>query len=200
MSQDVSITNWLERLRNGDIAAAGPLFRAYFERLACLARVHLTRSVRRVADEEDVALAALHSFFRGVKAGRFPDLQDRHDLWRLLLTITLFKARDLANRESRQRRGGGATVVATDLLDLFGNLDHLTGSEPPPDLVVSFADEVRHRLQQLPGDDLRQVTLARLEGDTVSEVATRLGMSQRAVERKLRLIRQFWQEALDIDG
>ena len=50
---------------------------------------------------------------------------------------------------------------------------------------------------QLPGDDLRRVALARLEGDTVAEAASRLGISRRAVERKLRLIRQIWQEPLD---
>ena len=201
MSQGVSITRWLERLRQGDAAAAAVLFRAYFERLAHLARAHLSQSVRRAADEEDVALAALHSFFRGVKAGRFVDLHNRDDLWRLLLTMTLFKARDLADRETRQRRGGGLTVPACDLLELLGapdaDLDRLAGPEPPPDLVVAFADEVRHRLAQLPGDDLRRVALARLEGDTVAEAASRLGISRRAVERKLRLIRQIWQEPLD---
>jgi DNA-directed RNA polymerase specialized sigma24 family protein len=201
MSQDVSITHWLERLRQGDSAAAGVLFRVYFERLAHLARAHLSQSVRRAADEEDVALAALDSFFRGVKAGRFVDLHNREDLWRLLLTITLFKAHDQANRESRLRRGGGRTVPATDLLDLLGepgaDLDRLAGPEPPPDLVASFAEEVRRRLEQLPGDDLRGVALARLEGDTVAEAATRLGISKRAVERKLCLIRQLWQEPPD---
>ena len=34
-------------------------------------------------------------------------------------------------------------------------------------------------------------------GDTVAEAASRLGISRRAVERKLRLIRQIWQEPLD---
>jgi DNA-directed RNA polymerase specialized sigma24 family protein len=198
MSQEVSITHWLERLRHGDAAAAGVMFRAYFERLAHLARAHLSRSVRRAADQEDVALAALHSFFRGVQAGHFVDLHDREDLWCLLLTITLFKARDLAHRDNRQRHGSGRTVSAIDLLNLFGepdaDLDRLAGPQPPPELVASFAEEVRHQLEQLAGDDLRRVALARLEGHTVAESATRLGMSRRGVERKLRLIRQIWQE------
>jgi DNA-directed RNA polymerase specialized sigma24 family protein len=199
MRNDLSVTRWLQRLRQGDAQAAEVLFRAYFERLVRLARAHLRQDVRRAADEEDVALSALDSFFRGVAANRFPRLHDRHDLWRLLLTITLFKVRDLVNREHRQRRGGGQVVTAADLLDLVDepgdDLDRLTGPEPPPDLVVAFADQCRHRLEQLPGDDLRQVALARLEGDSVAEAATRLGISRRAVERKLRLIRQIWHDA-----
>ena len=198
MSSDVSVTRWLELLRQGDAQAAEVLFRAYFQRLAVLARAHLSPAVRRPADEEDVALMALASFFRGVAAGRFPRLQDRHDLWRLLLVITLFKARDLARRERRQLAGGGRVSTAADLVDLLGgpgeDLDRLAGPEPPPDLAVSFAEQVRHRLAQLPGDDLRQVALARLEGCTVAEVAERLGLSRRAVERKLSLIRQIWQD------
>jgi DNA-directed RNA polymerase specialized sigma24 family protein len=202
MSQDISVTRWLEQLRAGNPAAAEVLFRAYFERLVRVARQHLARDVRRAADEEDIALSALDSFFRGAAAGRYPHLHDRTDLWRLLLTITLFKVRDLARREGRQRRGGGQVILAADLLDLLdepgADLDRLTGPEPPPDLAVSFAEEVRRRLEQLPGDDLRRVALARLEGDTVAEAARRLGCTRRAVERKLRLIRQIWQGAGDM--
>jgi DNA-directed RNA polymerase specialized sigma24 family protein len=92
-------------------------------------------------------------------------------------------------------------VSAIDLIDILSDpgddLDRLASPEPPPDLVVSFAEQVRHRLGQLPGDDLRQVALARLEGDTVAEAARRLGFSQRAVERKLRLIRQIWQQGME---
>jgi DNA-directed RNA polymerase specialized sigma24 family protein len=200
MADDVSVTRWLESLRHGDYEAAEVLFRAYFERLASLARRHLKPEVRRAADEEDIALGALDSFFRGVAAGRFPRLEDRHDLWRLLLAITLYKVRDLGRREHRQRRGGGQVVAATDLLELAAapgaDLDCLAGPEPPPDLVAAFTDQCRHLLAGLPGHDLRQVALARLEGDTVAEAAARLGMSRRAVERKLRLIRQFWEEGL----
>ena len=37
---------------------------------------------------------AFHSFFRGVAAGRFPQLDDRDNLWRLLVVITARKALD----------------------------------------------------------------------------------------------------------
>jgi DNA-directed RNA polymerase specialized sigma24 family protein len=198
MPNDVSVTRWLARLRQGDTQAAEVLFRAYFRRLVGLARAHLRQDLRRGADEEDVALSALDSFFRGMAADRFPRLHDRQDLWRLLLTITLFKVCQLVKREQRQRHGGGRVVAAVDLFGLLdepgGDLDRLTGPDPPPDMVAAFADQCRHRLGQLPGD-LRQVAMARLEGDTVAEAAERLGISHRAVERKLRLIRQIWHDA-----
>jgi DNA-directed RNA polymerase specialized sigma24 family protein len=60
-----------------------------------------------MADEEDVAASVLESLFRAAQKGRFPDLADRHDLWRLLLQMTARKAIDMKRRETRQRRGGG---------------------------------------------------------------------------------------------
>ncbi len=198
MSSDLSVTSWLERLRAGDAAAAGKLFQVYFERLIRLARAHLSPVVRRAADEEDVALSAFNCFVRAAEAGRYPDLHNRHDLWRLLLTLTLHKARDLANWERRGKRDARRAIREVDLLDLAGQpdagLDGLVGPEPPPDLVVSFAEQVRQRLTQLPDDDLRRVALARLEGHSVAEAAVILGLSRRTIERKCKLIQQFWQD------
>jgi hypothetical protein len=97
MAQDVSVTRWLEQLRTGNPEAAEVLFRAYFERLVRLARQHLARkrlqgARRREADEEDVAICAFASFCRGAAQGRFPQLADRDDLWRLLVVVTARKA------------------------------------------------------------------------------------------------------------
>jgi hypothetical protein len=65
---------------------------------------------RGMADEEDVALSAFDSFCRGAEQGRFPQLSDRDDLWRLLFVITERKAIDLVNHEKAQkaRRRPGA--------------------------------------------------------------------------------------------
>ena len=71
MSSDGSITHLITRLKQGDPSAAEGLWRAYFERLVALARSRL-RGATRLADEEDVALSALDSFYRGVERGRFP--------------------------------------------------------------------------------------------------------------------------------
>ena len=59
-----------------------------------------------MADEEDVALNAFDSFCRDAKAGRLPQLDDRDDLWRVLLVITGQKALDLVRHETAGKRGG----------------------------------------------------------------------------------------------
>jgi ECF sigma factor len=42
-----------------------------------------------MADEEDVVQNAFHSFFQGLARGRFPQLNDRDNLWRLLVNSEL---------------------------------------------------------------------------------------------------------------
>src|SRR4051812_18246510 len=99
-----SVTRWLGQLRAGDAGAAGPQWERYFRRLVALARARLHSAPRRAADEEDVALSAFDSFCRGAGQGRFPHLDDRDDLWRLLVTITARKALHLRRDEGRKKR------------------------------------------------------------------------------------------------
>jgi len=190
-----SVTTWLNLLRAGDPRAAQPLWERYFARLVRLAHDHLSSNLRRTIDPEDVALCAFASFCRGVTQGRFPQLDDRHDLWRLLLTLTLRHAADHARREGRQRRGGGRRIEVADLLDLpDADLDHLAGNAPDPAWAASVAEQLRLLLARLPDNLLRQITQLRLEGHTFPEIAQRLGRSLRSIERKWRLVRQFWLE------
>src|SRR5262245_19225927 len=107
MSAARSVTLWLQQLQAGDPAAAQPLWERYFARLVHLARGKLRGARPRAADEEDVALSAFDSFCRGVANNRFPQLNDRNNLWGLLFTLTERKAIDLAQHEGRQKRGGG---------------------------------------------------------------------------------------------
>src|SRR5208282_4065785 len=107
-----SITGWLGNLKDGDQAAAQPLWERYFSRLVVVARGKLKRARRTTADEdeEDAALSAFNSFCAGAAQGRFPKLADRDELWRLLVVITARKAMAQAQRQGRKKRGGGRVV------------------------------------------------------------------------------------------
>jgi DNA-directed RNA polymerase specialized sigma24 family protein len=193
MTPSSSVTTWLGLLRAGNADAAEALWQRYFARLVELARQHLAGHVRRAADEEDVALAAFASFCAGGAAGRFPHLSDRHDLWRLLLTITLRHARNLARHETSQRRDSRRAAAAGDLYDLpQPDLDRLAGDAPDPALAAEVADQLCHLLSSLPGDDLRAVARDLLAGYTAVEIARRQGCSLRTIERRWERLRQLW--------
>src|SRR6516225_3478590 len=102
-----SITRWIGPLKAGDADAAQKLWEAYYARLVGLARKKLRGVRRRVADEEDMALSAFDSFCRGAQRGKFPLLRDRHNLWPLLVRITVRKAADQIQHDHRAKRGGG---------------------------------------------------------------------------------------------
>jgi hypothetical protein len=107
MPSSRSVTEWLERLKGRDGEAAQQLWESYFARLvrspdnAC----HPAAAAPRTKSTSPSARWT--AFAEGAARGRFPAPKDRHGLWPLLVTITLRKARKLARREKRRKRGGG---------------------------------------------------------------------------------------------
>jgi len=198
---DGSVSHWLGQLKAGNEDAARELWGRYFQRLVGLARAKLRGAPKAVADEEDVALSAFDSFCRTAARGRFPDLHDRNDLWQLLMLITERKACDLANYERRQRRGGGkvldeAALQHGDASAEDAPLARVLSQEPSPEFALQTAEECRRLLDLLGDDDLRQTALWKMEGYSVEEIATQMGVVPRTVKRWLRLIRQTWEQEL----
>ena len=190
MDPEASITRCIKALQGGDQAAAQRIWESYFGRLVGLARARLRDFPRRAADEEDVALSAFDSFCRGVDVGRFPRLDDRHDLWQVLALITVRKSIDLRQREGRQVRGGGRVRTFSDLVD--EDFDPTRGDEPGPEMAAQLADEYRRLMEKLDDPTLRSVATWKLEGFTNDEIAARLGCVASTVERKLARIRSKW--------
>jgi DNA-directed RNA polymerase specialized sigma24 family protein len=192
-----SITLCIESLKAGDAEAARALWGRCFETLVGLARARLKGMQHAVADEEDAALSAFDSFCRGAARRRYPRLEDRDHLWRLLMVITERKALDQAQRERRLKRGGGKIVGMPEAADADGRIGggaSLACPRPTPEFAALVADECRNLLGQLRDDSLRAVALLRMEGYTSEEVSERLGLSLRTVARKLELIRRTWAE------
>src|SRR5262249_37474073 len=146
-----------------EAAAAEELWQRYFARLVGLARARLRGQPRAAADEEDVALSAFDSFCRGAEQGRFPRLEDRDDLWQLLVLLTARKAWRLIAHERRQRRGGGEVQHASALEEgEEEGLAGVIGREPTPEFAAQVADECRRLLDGLGDAQLRAVALAKL--------------------------------------
>lgn len=195
---DGTVTYWIGQLKAGESLAAQKIWEGYFAKLVLLARARLRGAQRRVADEEDVALSAFDSFCRGAEANRFPRLEDRDDLWQLLLMITARKAIDLRQREKRLRRGGGAVHVGTGHEPEERQLlEQIVGREPTPAYAAQVADETQRLLGSIDDVSLRQVALWKMEGYTSEEIAQRLGVATRTVERRLRLLRSLLWSQMD---
>jgi DNA-directed RNA polymerase specialized sigma24 family protein len=199
-SPDGSVTRWIDQLKAGDPAAAQQLWERYFRRLVGLARKRLHGAARRAVDEEDVALSALKSFFRGAERGRFPDLADRDSLWRLLVVMTVRKAMHLRRDEDRQKRGGGMRCVnnTPSEPDEESVLEQVLSREPTPEFAAQMTEERERLLRGLGDEYLKSVALLRMEGHTVEEIAARMECVARTVKRKLDLIRDIWTKELPL--
>jgi len=190
-----SVTHWIGDLKSGGQEAAARLWARYFDGLVHIARDRLREAPRGEADEEDVAISAFHSLCQGAARGRFPELQDRNNLWKLLVTITAQKALDHRRREGRLKRGGGRIRVATGSSPWASTVEALAqvaGREPSPEFAAQMAEQYSRLLDRLEDETLRQVASWKMEGYTNEEIARGLGCGLRTVERKLGVIRATW--------
>jgi len=197
MSEDGSITRWFGSLQAGNREAAHGLWQRFASRLIGLARARLRTAPRRAADEEDAVLSAFDSFCRGAEQGRFPQVQDRSDLWNLLVAITIRKVSDQLKHEMRQKRGGGAVLCEADLAQRSDDdqvFEDVIGREPTPQLAAEMAEQCHRLLELLQDADLRSIALLKMEGYTNDEIAGQLDCVRSTVQRKLNLIRSRWEQ------
>ena len=198
MSEVDTVTAWLNRLRADDSEAAANLWHRYVGQLIRLARSKLGQSPRRAADEEDVVVSAFDAFFQGVEDGRFSRLDDRDDLWQVLVMLTERKAIKLIRHERAGKRGAGrlrgeSALAGPDGSSYPNGLGQVAANEPTPEFAVQVGEECVQLLNCLDDDVLRQIAVGKLEGYNNAELAERLKLSLRAVERKLSLIRRKWK-------
>ncbi len=192
MSSEASVSHWLEQLKAGDKDAVRLLWDRYFERLM---RSALARLPRRPEDAEDVALSAFNNFCARARAGRYPSLADRDELWRILVVYTAYKANHLLRDEGRQKRGGGRRYSSGNPGDLGEEalLEQLRSREPSPEFAAQSEESATYLLDKLPSEELRSIAIWRMAEFTVEEIAARLDCSERTVERKIAVIRDRWR-------
>ncbi len=196
MNDAHSVTQLIQQLEGGDSVAAKEIWDRFIHRLIGLARKRLQNVPRRAVDEEDVAASAFNAFFRGVAEQRFAQLNDRDDLWQVLAMLAERKAIGVLRRELADKRGGGLnrgeSVFERMILESSDAHGIQTVADPSPAGVDGFTSGVREMLEAISDQMAQRIALFKLQGLTNKEIAGEVGISLRAVERKLGLIRQKW--------
>jgi len=196
MNADTEITQWFQGLKAGEAEAVQQIWDRYYARLVGLARNRLRNTNRRVADEEDIATSAFHSFCKLAAADRIPKLDDRDDLWKLLVVITVRKSCAHIKYNRAAKRGAnkvrGDSIFAAENSDgVAAGFGRVIGEEPTPEMAAMMAETCAGLVECL--EPLhREIAIAKMEGYTNNEIADQLGISSRAVTRKLALIRKRW--------
>ena len=187
----------VQKVKDGDEDAVCQIWNRYFPQIVRLAGKKLTGQRRQAADEEDVAISVMESFLRAAQAGRFPDLNDRDGIWRLLARMTSRKVIDLIRKNAARPVVGESALGAT----AYGAnpLVSLPADDPTPEVVAMVADEVQHLFEVLP-EKYHAVALAKIECLTAPEIALQCGIHVSTVERRLRIIREIWAKEFGNDG
>lgn len=193
---------WIADLKvQDDDLAQQRIWDRYFKRLIGFARLKLGDAPRRLADEEDVAIGALHSFFDGARAGKFPELHDRTNLWPLLAKITARKAVNQRRHALRQKRGGGNVRGESVFLNAEESsalgLEAMLVDDLTPAHLADLEEQRQRLFDALPDETLREVARQKLAGFQNAEIAEQLGVAERTVERKLQRIRNLWSAAVE---
>ena len=191
---DAETLQLLARWQKGDQAAATQLFQRYAGRLIALARGQLSSRLANRVDPEDVVQSVYRSFFIDSRKGRY-QLEHGGELWQLLVTMTLHKLLNQANRLDTQKR-------ALDRERGFGSEDSLHGigagvwaRGPSPVEAVALTDQLERVLRGLDPHQRRIVEM-RLQGYNLDEIAQEVASSLSTVRRVLdHLKKQLEQDA-----
>lgn len=196
-----SVTIWLRQLAKGDQSAAQKLWERYGPTLVELARRRFRGTFNAAGDEEDLVQSVFRVLWVGATQGRFDKVQDREELWWLLLAITRRKALNHQAYNLRQKRGPG-TVSLDHPADAETNSSNFgtipaDAHQPPPELILILEEQQQRLLSLLRDDVLRLIALWKLEGYSHDEIAVKLDVTPRTVVRKVNLIRERWAEELE---
>lgn len=192
MVDNLPLTKLYHGAKDGDEDAASQLWKACYVRVVVQARKHLQGVSTRMANEEDVALAAIQNFLRAAKLGRFRDFKDRHDLWRLLFKITRDQAIDLRRLEARRNTRGESALISP--VNPHGGAHDIPSGPSKDAFHTAISEMLEHHLELL-NPELCEYAVAKLEGFTNQEIADQFGVSVSTVENKLQRIRQIWRKA-----
>ena len=193
-SNNESVSEWAAQLRDGNSVAQNRIFERYADQIRNVARKYLKGVEQKSSDEEDVVIEVFNNLFAGSTSGQIPAIENRNHLWGLLLGIARNKSLENIRGKNAQKRGSGK--VATESAFHAGDneipmgINQVAGNQQDPASRFELIDELDRLLDSVSDELSRQVLLLRLANFKRSEVADKLGCSERTVERKFRKLRE----------
>jgi RNA polymerase sigma-70 factor (ECF subfamily) len=178
----------LSRLQAGRESAAASVVGRYAERLLAVARRRLGGRILRRVEPEDVVQSTFRILFSRMRQGAYQP-SGSEELWKLLVTIALNKAR----RQGRHHRAGRRDV-ARERSTPAALEETVLLAAPGPDEQASLNEELSHFLERLPERD-RPIVELRLQGYSTDEIAKQTGRAERSVRRVLEHVRRRLAES-----
>ena len=187
-----SVSNWLKELKIGDQNAVEAIWNRYYQRVVEFAIQKMKMNPDRAVDGEDIAQLTMHRFCLNATSGNYPDLDDRQQLWDLLVVYTLNRIRKHLRECNRTKRSGMHRVVFEFKRSQV--LQDLRSPEAPTimaDMVQSWLDRLD---REDPSGQLKQIAIWSMEDISGTEIARIMKKRKSAILQQIRLIRLLWEE------
>jgi len=190
MPSDPSFSDLMARLRLGDDEAANKVFQRFAGRLIALAYRKLDARIRQKLDAEDVVQSVFRSFFGHRAAGELGGLESWHDLWGLLIVMTVRKCHREERRFYAERRDVRREVRLTALADESGAGWEICDREPTPAEGAALAETINELFQEFEGRPGEILPLL-LADHTAPEISFRIGCTERTVYRNYKHVEEW---------
>jgi RNA polymerase sigma factor (sigma-70 family) len=196
---DGSITRAVEGLRCNDDSSTQLLWERFFAKLCDFAETKIYKRNRRHLEADEIATNAFMALVEGVRARRFEKVRNRDELWKMLVLIAARQTINAQKRIDRAKRGAGKVQgsLAFGEQGIESVVDFVK-RDLAPDVAVQLQDLSDQLLLRLSNDELRAIALLRMAGFSNAEIAQKLQLSERTIERKLAAIRSCWAEYLEL--
>lgn len=191
-----SVTNWIADLKKRQPDTQRKIWERFAKRLENYANKILAQRECWTLDGEDIVSMTFTSlFFRD--PSEFSRLVDRNDLWQLLAMIAQRRVIDQVRRDLSVKKGCRKTFSEADILaeEQGCGMDDYSGQLTSPDVEILLAEELECRLEGLGDPTLRVIAICRMQDFSNVEIAEKLGIGLRSVERKLAQIRSRFEAA-----
>lgn len=196
----------LRAASKGDSEARDALWGLFYPKLRAAVRYKVMSLPKLANDASDLTSEALQSFFRRAFVDQEFDLNCPNSVWQLLKMITMRHVNDVLKAINAEKRGG---AIATFSFESLGDKGKLGGSccdsgldfsvsvpdakQLEPSHEIEWSDLLDRLLASIGDPKAKQILLLRLEHYSNSEIADRLQISIRTVQRHLNAIAGLWQ-------
>lgn len=184
-----SVTVWVKQLPAGDLAAQEAIFRRYQEPLVGYAAFRLKQLGVRATEADDIAQDVFMGLFKRTVDGKMPDLIDRDVLWLKLRRICGDRVKDARRKRTLNTEsalGDGVDVSVVGLARV--------AEQHFDDCVLTLEHGLlQHYLRQR-SPDLPEIASLRMQGYSIDQIAEKLQLPPRTVDRRVQWINELCDE------
>ena len=184
----------MDAVAGGDSEAEQLLFNRFSRRLIQLASGKICEVFNSKIEPEDVVQSVFKSFFVRHRRGDL-EFNSWDDIWSFLACVTARKCSEKTGAFLTKKRCVNRESADSQRDEQFSR--QLTNDEPTPEHVAMF-NELLSQLFGSMTESQRDIIRFRMQGFTNTEIAKKLGRTERTVYRALLQLRETSQELFNL--